>query len=167
MNFFKKIPFRTSELELNLIRLRSSANCSTLQSNNICTQSSKYTNENSFWSSKWSLFNDSIISRIDCVRIELWWKRWRDIADSKIEFWKDLKLNHIEQECRKVNCSQIRKSQCLISELQNCNHLSIFSKHNMISNRIWCDEFDKHVISKLQTRIWFETILCMIIFTHW
>ena len=54
VNFFKKIPCKASELDLNLIKLRKSIsrNCSAISAishfNNICTRQIKHTNENSF-----------------------------------------------------------------------------------------------------------------------
>ena len=87
VNFFKKIPCRVSELDLNLIRLRKSIsrNCSAISAishlNSICIQQLKHTNEDLFWSSKWVLFKQSIISKIDRVRIELWSKSHRNVAN--------------------------------------------------------------------------------------
>ena len=87
VNFFKKIPCKASKLDLNLIRLRKSTfrNCFAMSAishlNSIYTQQIKYTNENSFWNSKWILFKQSIISKIHRVRIELWSKLHWNVAN--------------------------------------------------------------------------------------
>ena len=109
------------------------ANSSISHLNNIWIKWIKLTNKDSFWSLKWALFKKSKTSKIERVRIELWWKSHRCFANivksclaNTFSAWSFKSQNYCDNE-----------SIFIISATLNCAHSAL---------QCWLNEWKSYVI---------------------